>query len=399
MRTIDFTPIARLVPGLFGSALLGVGCVTVEPLAPDPYEAGLLEPGAAVEAISPVSAGDEIVICGQRFATGTAVVLWSDPGGYNGYGTDLRVGTNPEYRDKSSGRRYRPGRRQQIERGLAHVSGESERVADLARAVNQFVVHFDVCGLSRTCFDVLHDRRGLSVHFLLDIDGTIYQTLDLRETAWHATKANDRSIGIELAQIGARRPDDLAALREWYSTDEAGIYIDVPEHLGDGGVRTQPFRGRPARHELCEGTINGTRLVQYDFTPQQYDSLARLLASLTVALPGIEARVPRTRSGSVPTGQLPEDEYLAFAGILGHYHVQENKTDPGPAFDWERLMRDLRLRLLESGGRLSAASGLPTGVPASGAKPRRGQARGDTALDRAGPGQGPKSARVVRFQP
>jgi len=37
------------------------------------------------------------------------------------------------------------------------------------------------------CFKVLHDHRDLSVHFMLDLDGTIYQTLDLKERAWHAT--------------------------------------------------------------------------------------------------------------------------------------------------------------------------------------------------------------------
>jgi len=44
-------------------------------------------------------------------------------------------------------------------------------------------MHYDVCGVSRQYFKVLHDYRGLSVHFMLDIDGTIYQTLDLNERA------------------------------------------------------------------------------------------------------------------------------------------------------------------------------------------------------------------------
>jgi len=35
---------------------------------------------------------------------------------------------------------------------------------------------------------------------------------------------------------------------------------------------------------------------------------------------------------------LPEDQWKAFQGILGHYHVQKNKTDPGPAFDWEKVV-------------------------------------------------------------
>ena len=38
----------------------------------------------------------------------------------------------------------------------------------------------DVEGYSKGTFRVLHDMRGLSVHFMLDLDGTIYQTLDLK---------------------------------------------------------------------------------------------------------------------------------------------------------------------------------------------------------------------------
>jgi len=41
------------------------------------------------------------------------------------------------------------------------------------------VIHFDDAGTSRTCFLVLQDDRDLSVHFMLDLDGTIYQTARL----------------------------------------------------------------------------------------------------------------------------------------------------------------------------------------------------------------------------
>ena len=33
---------------------------------------------------------------------------------------------------------------------------------------------------------------------------------------------------------------------------------------------------------------------------------------------------------------------LLVAQIVGHFHVQQNKTDPGPAFQWERLLREAR---------------------------------------------------------
>jgi len=358
-------------PALSG-LLVAASCATIEPLPPDPYETGEREPVASLRPgmEAEPAIGDEIVVCGQRFSTGAPVVLWSDPGGYDGYDTRVAPGTAPEYADALSGRRYRPGRRARPARGIPVVPGLCEDVELLARSIDQFVLHYDVCGTSRTCFDVLHHQRGLSVHFLLDLDGTLYQTLDLRETAWHSTKANDRSIGIEIAQIGARPPEEAALLREWYPQDELGPYVELPARLGDGGLRTQPFRGRPARSQLLEGRINGTRLLQYDFTREQYESLARLTDTLCRVLPLIEARVPRDAGGGVPTGCLPDAEYEAFSGILGHYHVQANKLDPGPAFDWEGFTRRLRLMRHESGARIGAEEGRarPRGEPSESAR-------------------------------
>lgn len=83
----------------------------------------------------------------------------------------------------------------------------------LAETVDQFVIHYDACGLSQTCFDLLQDQRDLSVHFMLDLDGTIYQTLDVKERAWHATIANTRAIGIEIANVGAYPETGYSPLR------------------------------------------------------------------------------------------------------------------------------------------------------------------------------------------
>jgi len=32
----------------------------------------------------------------------------------------------------------------------------------------------------------------------------------------------------------------------------------------------------------------------------------------------------------------------SYQGILGHYQVQTNKVDPGPAFQWDRLITGAR---------------------------------------------------------
>ena len=40
-----------------------------------------------------------------------------------------------------------------------------------------------------------------------------------------------------------------------------------------------------------------------------------------------------------PPPQLSDTLLRRHRGVLGHYHVQSNKSDPGPAFDWERFRR------------------------------------------------------------
>ena len=35
----------------------------------------------------------------------------------------------------------------------------------------------------------------------------------------------------------------------------------------------------------------------------------------------------------------------AWHGILGHYHLTTDKLDPGPAFDWDRLLGLVRASL------------------------------------------------------
>ncbi len=208
----------------------------------------------------------------------------------------------------------------------------------LQRVVDQFVIHFDVAGTSRRCFEVLQDQRGLSVHFMLDLDGTIYQSLDLKERAWHATKANTRSIGIEIANVGAYPLNATAALKKWYRTGPDGkTQLIVPDaeksEFAEGGAHLHPSRDKPVI-----GAIHGEKLEQYDFTPQQYEALAHLTATLCTVFPKLRCDYPRNSSGALLKDQIPDAEYLKYQGILGHYHVQRNKVDPGPAFEWDWLI-------------------------------------------------------------
>jgi len=291
-------------------------------------------------------AGDQIVVCGKRYSTGTRVVLWTDPPRYDASSTQLHFDADRSGLVADGKLRYQPGR--VTGDGTVLVEPGSGDVAVVQEVVDQFVLHYDACGLSSTCFKVLHDIRGLSVHFMLDIDGTIYQTMDLRDQGWHATKANARSIGIEIANIGSysRTSDGYKNLDEWYEEDANGTRIRVPRWKKEPGIRTRGFIGRPARNEPVAGMLQGALQEQYDFTPQQYDALVKLTATLCEVFPQIGADAPRDATGRVQNHALADGEWDRFQGILGHYHVQENKTDPGPAFDWERFLTRVRLRTM-----------------------------------------------------
>jgi len=296
--------------------------------------------------------GDEIMIAGQLVHTGAPVVLWFDPGGYDAYRVERRFAPREESgwadiaETGASPNRYGIRADTLDDPTLERVRGGGWTLKDVQDTVDQFVLHYDVSGTSRQCFKILHDMRGLSVHFLLDIDGTIYQTLDVKERAWHATKANNRSVGIEIAQIGAYPSIADSPLETWYTPDAAGPRITLPEWLGDGGVRTPGFVARPARPEPIAGEINGRELVQYDFTPEQYDSLVKLTAALCSVLPNLECDYPRGPDGGVLERVMSPEEFDRHRGLIGHWHIQDNKIDPGPAMDWERVVRGAR-RLMD----------------------------------------------------
>ncbi len=166
--------------------------------------------------------GDEIMVCGQLYHTTTRVVLWTDPGGYDAYRVEPRFAPLDQAPAKATdATKARPPRRYRL-RSEKLSADEIERVRGggwdlplLARVVDQFVIHFDARGTSRGCFQVLQDVRGLSVHFMLDLDGTIYQTLDVKEGA-HACHdcqwALDRNRDCQHRRVCRRRRQPARAL-------------------------------------------------------------------------------------------------------------------------------------------------------------------------------------------
>lgn len=308
---------------------------------------GGAEPGTFLE-----REGDEICVCGKFVHTGTPVVLWMDPGGYDAYRVERKFvpaeeagwdATREAVPALRSPNRYGSRVRALPEEERSRIRKVGWDLPTLQRVVDQFVLHYDVCGTSQTCFRVLHDQRGLSVHFMLDVDGTVYQTLDLKERAWHATTSNTRSIGIEIAHIGAYPEGKAATLDKWYARgDDGRARLMLPKPSEQLGVRQPNFIGFADRAEPIVGEVQGRVLRQYDFTPQQYAALARLTAALCSVFPKLNCDYPRDPDGNLVREKLPEAQLRGYRGILGHFHVQSNKVDPGPAMQWDRLISQAR---------------------------------------------------------
>lgn len=288
--------------------------------------------------------GDEVLVCGKLYHTGTPVVLFSDPGGYDGSKHTAGPVTRPVQSTPGS-------------KLTETVRGGNLTLDQLRHFVDQFVLHYDAEGISKECYRVL-ERRRLSVHFMLDLDGTVYQCVDLREDCFHATIANSRSIGVEIANVGAWEGIETIRQKEWYSRRGNETLITIPSRFGS--VRTRNWVGHPAEPAPVGGVVQGRTRLQYDYTLDQYAALSHLGATLCTLFPKIRPDYPRTPQGMRQTGKpaypfaeseqqgvlinhvLPKEQYDVFQGILGHYHVQLDKEDPGPAMQWEKLMLSIR---------------------------------------------------------
>lgn len=265
-----------------------------------------------------------LIIGGQTFHVDAPVINWREPPYWDAtleycvpteteasppckpggvpYETPATYGVvKPPYRRYA----YRPALRSLYERG-GHPNYEQTKAV-----IRQFVVHHDGCATADMCFSVLQNQRGNSVHFLLDNDGTIYQTCDLAIMAYHASDWNLASIGVELCNRG-----DALAEPTYYSK-----------------------RGQSRDVKPCK--INGHTIRSYDFTKAQYREFAKLCRALTRLLPNIPPEFPQASPGVQSWSTIARGVSDRFAGYIGHYHLTDQKWDPGP-FDFKLFCAGLR---------------------------------------------------------
>ena len=167
------------------------------------------------------------------------------------------------------------------------------------RTLRYFVNHWDVCLSSTSCQRVL-DKRGVSVHFLIDNDGTIYQTLDMQHAAWHAgsERTNRPSVGVEITNA---------------------YYLKYQEWYVDKGLGERPV--------IEEAWVHGHRIGPFmGFYPAQIEALKALWKAIHHGA-NIPYETPLNQFEKTSTKYEQDVAYGKFKGFVSHYHVNKGKID------------------------------------------------------------------------
>jgi len=173
-----------------------------------------------------------------------------------------------------------------------------------------FVNHWDVCLSSESCAKVLN-RRGISVHFCIDNDGTIFQLLDTQHKAYHAGSANSKSVGVEITNAYYKK------YQNWY-------------------VRNG-FGERPIQKNA---KVHGVKMPEFlDFYPEQLEALKALWSAIHDGL-GIPLEFPKNKSGELDTRVNRDCKRNKFKGFCNHYNLSRNKIDCA-GLDIPELMEEI----------------------------------------------------------
>ncbi|MCA9519684.1 MAG: N-acetylmuramoyl-L-alanine amidase, partial [Myxococcales bacterium] len=194
--------------------------------------------------------------------------------------------------------------------------GHCKTIEDVKEVLKLLVIHSDVTWNSGRCFGVLVSR-GFSTHVMLDYDGTLYQGLDLRDCAWHGGETNPISIGCDLNN--RLDPDNHSS----------NYLKDAPDDTSD---QAKPIYKRTRSPRL---KINGSWKQCFGHTDAQYATMIQLIKFLNINL-GLKTMPPMDDKGRIQDREL--QDFLGFQGWIGHYHCKAGKWDPGPGFDWKRVI-------------------------------------------------------------
>ena len=150
------------------------------------------------------------------------------------------------------------------------------------------------------CFSVLQNERGLSCHFLIDNDGTIYQTIDLALMAYHAAEWNIDSIGVELCNRGDAKKEP-----NYYSSGKYG-----PSATSSRARSTATRSSRSTTRRSSTTRSRGSR------------------ARCSALLPNLPAEFPQSSAGRADVGH-DADASASFGVLRLHRPLPPDEPEVG----------------------------------------------------------------------
>lgn len=163
----------------------------------------------------------------------------------------------------------------------------------------------------------------VSVPFVIGRNGIIYNLFASKYWSYHLgpgavggnTPMSKESVGIEVSNIGPLKMigDNLVTT---YADNDVYCKADELQYYG---TLNPAYRG-----------------YQYfaKFTEAQYGSLSLLIRFLCGRYNIPKNFLPATDRCELMT----ESEFRSFSGIVSHVNCRRDKTDIGPAFDWDRVV-------------------------------------------------------------
>ena len=181
------------------------------------------------------------------------------------------------------------------------------------RTPTMIVTHWDAALSADSCYKILK-KKGISSHFVIDNDGTIYQMVDGNHVCWHAgiRSVNETSIGIDFTNAYYTK------YQNWYERRGFGER-PVLENVKVHGRTLDPFLG---------------------YYPVQIEAYKALVKGLSEHY-GIELKCPLDEDGELLT--TVDDTAAAgdFEGVVTHYHLTRRKKDTA-GLELDKILEDIR---------------------------------------------------------
>ncbi len=178
---------------------------------------------------------------------------------------------------------------------------------------SMIVTHFDVCLSAASCYRVLKNK-GISSHFVIDNDGTIYQMLDTVHEGWHAGngRVNRASIGVDISNA---------------------FYTKYQKYYRAKGHGTRPV--------LTNVPIHGTRIKEcLGFYPVQVAAYKQLVKALCEHY-DIPVECPLDDDGKLLRAVHKPSVRAKFSGVVNHFHLTRGKIDTAN-LELDKVLEEVR---------------------------------------------------------